>query len=81
MSVASSAVSVVRRVGNSTGPEGLKGLRFREQIGERHSKCVGNSRDIPKRGVTQPQFYAAEVGPVYAGLLRQFLLGQMLCLT
>ena len=56
-------------------------LRFRKQIGDGHAKGVGNSRDIAKRGITQPQFYTAEVGPVYAGLLRQFLLRQMFRLT
>jgi len=59
----------------------LRGLRFGEQIGDGHAQCVGNARDIAERGITQPQFYTAEVGPVYAGLLRQFLLRQMFRLT
>jgi hypothetical protein len=61
--------------------EQLNGLRFREQIGNGHTKRVGDARDIAERGITQSQFYTAEVGPVDSGLLRQFLLGQMFCLT
>ena len=59
----------------ATDPKMPKNLWLREQIGDGHAKCVGNSRHIAERGITQPQFYTAEVGPVYAGLLRQFLLG------
>ena len=59
----------------------MKGLRFGEQIGDGHAQRVGNARDIPECGITQPQFYTTEVGAVYAGLLREFLLGQMFRLT
>ena len=59
----------------------MKGLRFGEQIGNGHAKCVGNSRHIAERGITQTKFYTAEVRSVNARLLRQFLLGQMFRLT